>query len=60
MREPELISITATASRLGVSVATVRRLVTEGRMPSVKVGAQIRIATAVVDAYVARARGEQP
>jgi excisionase family DNA binding protein len=51
-----LLSVRVTAGRLGVSTATVYKLVVEGRLPHVRVSNTIRIAPADLDAYVARQR----
>ncbi len=40
---PGFISSAAAAVQLGVSLATVRRLVRTGRLPAVRVGGQLRI-----------------
>jgi excisionase family DNA binding protein len=54
---PELLSVEAAASRLSVSEATVRRLVSVKRLPSVRIGNQIRIAVRAVDELIAAAGG---
>jgi excisionase family DNA binding protein len=53
---PRLLSIAAVALHLGVSVKTVRRLVHEGRLPSLRVGRQIRISEIDLAAFLARSR----
>jgi excisionase family DNA binding protein len=53
---PLLLSIAAVALHLGVSVKTVRRLVHDGRLPSLRVGRQIRISEIDLAAFLVRSR----
>jgi excisionase family DNA binding protein len=46
------------ADRLGTSLRFVRRLVFERRIPFVKVGRHVRIATSDLDAFIASGRIE--
>jgi excisionase family DNA binding protein len=48
------------AERLGVSQATVYRMVTEGRLPSVKVGKGWRVPADMLDRYIAERTTEAP
>jgi excisionase family DNA binding protein len=47
-----LLNVASAAKQLSVSEKTVRRLISAGRLPAVKVGAQVRIDQAELDAYV--------
>jgi excisionase family DNA binding protein len=47
-----LLNVASAAKQLSVSEKTVRRLISAGRLPAVKVGAQMRIDQAELDAYV--------
>ena len=46
-----LLSVAATAERLGVSDKTVRRLISSGVLPALRVGAQLRIDPDELDDY---------
>jgi excisionase family DNA binding protein len=54
----QLLSPQEVADRLGTSVRFVRRLVLERRIPFVKVGRHVRIATSDLDAFIAAGRVE--
>ena len=54
---PRLLSITAVALRLDVSEKTVRRLVHDGRLASLRIGRQIRISEMDLADFLARSRG---
>ena len=47
-----MLSLSEVAARLGVSVATTRRLVTEGGMPAYRVRGQIRVGVADLRTYL--------
>jgi len=47
-----LLSVRAVAGRLGVSTATVYKLVVEGKMPHVRISNAIRIVPTDLDAYL--------
>jgi excisionase family DNA binding protein len=47
-----LLSVSATAERLGVSEKTVRRLISSGVLPALRIGAQLRIDPDELDQYV--------
>jgi excisionase family DNA binding protein len=49
----EYLTVTETANRLQISVATVYRLLAAGRLRSVKIGRSRRFPTGTVDAFVA-------
>lgn len=53
----DLVTAAAAARRLGVCVVTIRRMVARGELPAVRVGSQLRIAPAAIDALVALAEG---
>jgi len=54
-----LLTVRAVAARLGVSTATVYKLVAQGDLPHVRVSNAIRISPVDLDAYVTeRRRGE--
>ncbi len=55
---PRLLSITAVALHLGVSDKTVRRLVHHGRLPSLRIGRQIRISELDLVAFLAHTRSD--
>jgi excisionase family DNA binding protein len=55
---PRLMSVATVAVALGVSSKTVRRLIQDGRLPSHRVGRQIRISEADFAAFVARSRSD--
>ena len=46
------------ADRLGTSLRFVRRLISERRIPFIKVGRHVRIATSDLDAFIAAGRVE--
>jgi len=54
----QLLGIDDVAGQLGVSRRTVEKLLTEGDLPRVKVGARTLVEQHVVDGYVARLRGD--
>ena len=55
MTEPLLLRPWEVAERLGVSVTTVKRLMTDGELPFVRIGQDRRIPTAAVADFVKRA-----
>ena len=54
----QLLSPQEVADRLGTSLRFVRRLVLERRIPFIKVGRHVRIATSDLDAFIAAGRIE--
>ena len=62
----ELVNIAWVAARLGVAVRMVRRLVSQRRIPHLKVGGHIRFDPADVERFIERCRrpvkdeGEEP
>ena len=59
----QLLTPQEAAERLGTSLRFVRRLVFQRRIPYVKVGRHVRIATSDLDAFIAAGRveaGRQP
>jgi excisionase family DNA binding protein len=54
----QLLSPQEVADRLGTSLRFVRRLVLERRIPFIKVGRHVRIATSDLDAFIAAGRVE--
>ena len=59
----QLLTPQEAAERLGTSLRFVRRLVFQRRIPYVKVGRHVRIATSDLDAFIAAGRvdvGELP
>ena len=54
----QLLSPQEVADRLGTSLRFVRRLVLERRIPFIKVGRHVRIATNDLDAFIAAGRVE--
>jgi excisionase family DNA binding protein len=54
----KLLSLQEAADRLGTSLRFVRRLVFERRIPFIKVGRHVRIATSDLDAFIAAGRIE--
>jgi excisionase family DNA binding protein len=55
--EPLLTTFDA-ADRLQVSIRTVRRLMTSGKLKSLRIGRLRRITTAALEAYMTAAAGE--
>jgi excisionase family DNA binding protein len=55
--EPLLTTLEA-ADRLQVSIRTARRLMTSGKLKSLRIGRLRRITTAALEAYVTEAAGE--
>ncbi len=53
----ELVDIPWVAARLGVTVRMVRRLVSQRRIPHLKVGGHIRFDPADVERFIERADG---
>jgi excisionase family DNA binding protein len=53
-----LLSPQEVADRLGTSLRFVRRLVLERRIPFIKLGRHVRIATSDLDAFIAAGRVE--
>jgi excisionase family DNA binding protein len=62
----ELVNVAWVAARLGVTVRMVRRLVSQRRIPHLKVGGHIRFDPADVERFIERCRrpvkdeGEEP
>ena len=54
----QLLSPLEVADRLGTSLRFVRRLVLERRIPFIKVGRHVRIATSDLEAFIAAGRVE--
>jgi excisionase family DNA binding protein len=54
MREPEYLGAAEAASRLGVSLRTVRRRIADGSLPSVRIGRAVRIPVSALDLPVSR------
>jgi excisionase family DNA binding protein len=54
----QLLTPQDAANRLGTSLRFVRRLVFQRRIPYVKVGRHVRIATSDLDAFIAAGRVE--
>jgi excisionase family DNA binding protein len=54
----QLLTLQEAAERLGTSLRFVRRLVFQRRIPYVKVGRHVRIATSDLDAFIAAGRVE--
>jgi excisionase family DNA binding protein len=52
----QLLSPQEVADRLGTSLRFVRRLVLERRIPFIKVGRHVRIATSDLEAFIAAGR----
>src|SRR5450756_1744921 len=57
MRDPDYLTATEAASRLGISLRTVRRRIADGSLPSARIGRAVRIPTAALDLPVARPGG---
>jgi excisionase family DNA binding protein len=53
-----LLTAQEAADRLGTSLRFVRRLIFERRIPFIKVGRHVRIATSDLDAFIAAGRVE--
>ena len=53
-----LLTVEQAAERLGTSVRFVRRLISERRIPFIKVGRYVRIAASDVEAFIAAGRVE--
>ena len=57
MREPDYLTATEAAARLGISLRTVRRRIADGSLATVRIGRAVRIPAAALDLPVARAPG---
>lgn len=57
MRDPDYLNAAEAASRLGISLRTVRRRIADGSLPSVRIGRAVRIPAAALDLPVARPGG---
>ena len=55
-----LLRISEVAARLNVHVATVRRLIERGELQAVKIGKNIRVQPADLDAYIQAAHIKTP
>ena len=53
-----LLTYQDAAARLAVSVSTVRRLVSAGSLPCVRIGASVRVQESALDHFIRRAAGE--
>jgi excisionase family DNA binding protein len=53
---PRLLSVATVANHLGVSTKTVRRLIKDGQLPSLRVGRQIRMSERDLADFLARSR----
>jgi excisionase family DNA binding protein len=58
MREPDYLTASEAAARLGISLRTVRRRIADGSLATVRIGRAVRIPAAALDLPVARARGK--
>lgn len=54
--EPDYLTAAEAASRLGISLRTVRRRIADSSLPSVRIGHAVRIPVAALDLPVARPR----
>jgi excisionase family DNA binding protein len=54
--DPDYLTAAEAASRLGISLRTVRRRIADGSLPSVRIGHAVRIPAAALDLPVARPR----
>ena len=54
--EPDYLTAAEAASRLGISLRTVRRRIADGSLPSARIGHAVRIPAAALDLPVARRR----
>jgi excisionase family DNA binding protein len=57
MREPDYLTATEAAARLGISLRTVRRRIADGSLATVRIGRAVRIPAAALDLPVAHAPG---
>jgi excisionase family DNA binding protein len=57
MREPDYLTASEAATRLGISLRTVRRRIADGSLATVRIGRAVRIPAAALDLPVARAPG---
>lgn len=57
MREPDYLTASEAAARLGISLRTVRRRIADGSLATVRIGRAVRIPAAALDLPVARAPG---
>jgi excisionase family DNA binding protein len=57
MRDPDYLTAAEAASRLGISLRTVRRRIADGSLPSARIGRAVRIPAAALDLPVARPGG---
>jgi excisionase family DNA binding protein len=60
LAEPPLLSLAEVARRLSISTRTVRRLIDAGYLEALRVGGQIRVEPAALDAYIAVYARRQP
>ncbi|HEY5495228.1 MAG TPA: helix-turn-helix domain-containing protein [Candidatus Limnocylindrales bacterium] len=56
MTDPDYLTAAEAASRLGISLRTVRRRIADGSLPSARIGHAVRIPAAALDLPVARPR----
>jgi len=55
-----LLRISDVAERLNVHTATVRRMIQRGELPAVKIGKNVRVQPADLDAYIQAAHIKTP
>ncbi len=60
MRPDEILTPQEAAARYKVSVRTIQRLVADGRVPALRVGAQVRLRVADLEAAFATPRPRRP
>jgi len=56
----QLVSVADAARFLSVSTRTVRRLITKGDIPIVRIGGSVRIAVVALNAYIALRTESEP
>ncbi len=56
----KLLKMSEAANRLNVSKSTVYRLIVAGTLPAIKIGKQIRIKPADLEAYITGAQATNP
>ena len=56
MTDPDYLTAAEAASRLGISLRTVRRRIADGSLPSARIGHAVRIPAAALELPVARPR----
>jgi excisionase family DNA binding protein len=58
-QQQQLLTCDEVASRLGVHVATVRRLIRRGELPRVVIGRAVRVAAGDVEDLITRSREDR-